>query len=63
MTEEEKFFKCPFCREKISMLLDVSIDGTQTYTEDCEVCCRAILVTYEVKDNVLTSFEKARAYG
>ena len=39
MEEIEKHFKCPFCLEKISMLLDLSNDGEQSYIEDCEVCC------------------------
>jgi hypothetical protein len=33
---EEHFFTCPYCWEKISMLLDLT-GGGQTYVEDCEV--------------------------
>ncbi|MGE3974787.1 MAG: CPXCG motif-containing cysteine-rich protein [Bdellovibrionales bacterium] len=60
--EQEKFFKCPFCLQKISMLLDLSVDGMQTYVEDCEVCCRAISLVYEVQNGELVSFTKGRAY-
>jgi len=56
MEEIEKFFRCPFCREKISMLLDVSTDGVQTYIEDCEVCCRPIQITFEAHEGRLLSF-------
>lgn len=46
-SEEEVFFDCPFCGAEISMLLDFSA-GAQTYVEDCEVCCRPILLRFRV---------------
>jgi len=56
MEEIEKKFRCPYCREKISMILDISIEDMQTYIEDCEVCCRPIQVTYSSENGKLTSF-------
>lgn len=56
MSEFEKFFKCPYCLEKISMLLDLSIPGEQSYIEDCEVCCRPILINYTCNDFRLDQF-------
>ena len=56
MDEVEKFFRCPFCRERISMLLDVSVSGQQTYIEDCEVCCQPIQVNYMAMEGVLEIF-------
>lgn len=47
--EIEVHFQCPFCFETISMVFE-SLYGGQTYVEDCEVCCRPIEVTYQVKD-------------
>jgi hypothetical protein len=32
----EYFFACPYCSERISMVLDTSVKR-QTYIEDCEV--------------------------
>ncbi len=32
---------CPYCGEKIDVLLDGSIPE-QSYIEDCQVCCRPI---------------------
>jgi transcription elongation factor Elf1 len=55
----ERFFKCPYCGERISMVLDTSVDE-QTYVEDCEVCCRPIEVSYAVAKDKLSYFE-ARA--
>ncbi len=62
MEEIEKKFKCPFCGEKISFLLDLSVPGLQTYIEDCEVCCRAIQVSFEVIDEKLSGFRAEQAY-
>ena len=45
---EEYFFICPYCLQRISMLLDCSV-AEQTYIEDCEVCCRPIEVHYTVR--------------
>jgi hypothetical protein len=36
-----KKIHCPYCREKISVALDCSIEHQQ-YIEDCQVCCRPI---------------------
>jgi len=52
---EEHFFQCPYCWEQISMLLDVSV-ASQTYVEDCEVCCNPIEVGMVFRDGVLQEF-------
>jgi hypothetical protein len=57
--ETEYFFACPYCRERISMLLDTSVKK-QTYIEDCEVCCSPIEVHFKVKGGEIAEFE-ARA--
>ena len=44
--EEEYAFTCPYCGAEISMLLDTSL-RRQQYVEDCEVCCRPMLVTID----------------
>lgn len=62
--EIEKHFTCPFCLEKISMLLDLSVEGAQTYIEDCEVCCNPIQLSYTVTPTGrLKGFIKDKAYG
>lgn len=55
--EIEKKFRCPYCHEKISMLLDVSEAGEQIYVEDCEVCCQPIEITYLVQGQKLVTFD------
>jgi len=46
---EQYFFQCPYCWEKISMFLDTSI-ASQTYIEDCEVCCNPIEIEVEFEN-------------
>jgi transcription elongation factor Elf1 len=53
--EIEHFFTCPYCWQKISMILDVSIDE-QSYVEDCEVCCNPIQIGYYCEDFEIENF-------
>ena len=41
---------CPYCGEAIEILLDLS-GGSQSYIEDCQVCCRPIQIQLSVIDN------------
>lgn len=34
---------CPHCGEPIQLLVDLS-GGSQSYVEDCTVCCQPILI-------------------
>ena len=44
---EEVQVQCPYCGEEIFLELDTS-EGSQTYTEDCSVCCQPMLVKLRV---------------
>ena len=59
--EIEKKFRCPFCNERISMLLDLSEDGDHTYIEDCEVCCRPIALNVHCHYGEIDSVDFDRA--
>lgn len=39
----EKRIGCPYCGESITIIVDDSVPE-QTYIEDCEVCCRPIVM-------------------
>ena len=39
----EKRIGCPYCGETITIIVDDSVPE-QTYIEDCEVCCRPIVM-------------------
>jgi hypothetical protein len=39
----EQYISCPYCGESIVVLVDESVPD-QTYVEDCQVCCRPIVI-------------------
>jgi predicted RNA-binding Zn-ribbon protein involved in translation (DUF1610 family) len=41
---------CPYCGEAILIRLDLSA-GTQSYVEDCQVCCQPIQLSVHVADD------------
>lgn len=41
---------CPYCGESFETSADTSA-GSQTYVEDCAVCCRPIVVSLELDDD------------
>ena len=49
MTEEAEV-TCPYCWETVSLEVDNSA-GSQTYTEDCPVCCQPLLVRLSVAND------------
>ena len=42
--------QCPYCGETIGLLVDDSA-GPQRYIEDCQVCCRPIVVNVVIDDD------------
>lgn len=42
--------QCPYCWENIELTIDAS-GGSQSYTEDCHVCCQPILVQLVVDED------------
>ena len=51
----EQFFTCPYCWERISMILDRQ-EEESAYIEDCEVCCRPIELKILFSDDKLIKF-------
>jgi len=43
MNQVETSIQCPYCGENIDILLDPSVPQ-QEYIEDCQVCCRPIII-------------------
>lgn len=44
---EEYDIDCPYCAERIGILIDCSVEQQQ-YTEDCQVCCSPMLLSIEI---------------
>ena len=43
----EQPLDCPYCGEPVSVIIDHSLDE-QEYVEDCQVCCRPMVVSVSV---------------
>ncbi|MGE4132987.1 MAG: CPXCG motif-containing cysteine-rich protein [Bdellovibrionales bacterium] len=50
-------FACPHCRERISIVVDTSVEEVQSYIEDCEVCCNPIEITSRAENGEVVLFE------
>ncbi len=37
---------CPYCGESVELLIDATLPSQQ-YVEDCEVCCRPMVVSID----------------
>ena len=49
---DEAAIRCPYCGEAITLVVDASA-GSQRYIEDCQVCCRPIVVDVIVDGDAL----------
>ena len=56
----DRRIRCPYCAEAMSFVIDLSA-GSQSYIEDCQVCCQPIQLSFEVFDDELTALEVDRA--
>lgn len=43
---------CPHCGEPITLFVDLSVES-QSYVEDCSVCCRPMNVSYRAAGDQL----------
>lgn len=56
----ERRIRCPFCTARMDILLDLSA-GSQSYVEDCQVCCQPMQVSFAAEDGELESVRVERA--
>ena len=56
----EKSVSCPYCGERIQVLLDPSVPH-QNYIEDCQVCCRPIIFDVTVDEGDVQVFVQSEA--
>jgi hypothetical protein len=54
MFETTAEVSCPYCGETITVFLDLSVES-QSYIEDCSVCCQPMTISYSVADGELAS--------
>jgi hypothetical protein len=51
----EHAFDCPYCWERVTVLVDTSVPD-QEYVEDCEVCCNPIAIHVTTIGGRVTAF-------
>ena len=60
MLETTAEVMCPYCGETITLLVDLSVES-QSYIEDCSVCCQPIAVSYTAEDGELSGISAESA--
>ncbi len=56
---EPKTIQCPYCWEMFEITTDCSVQS-QEYVEDCEVCCKPIVMKVEISAQGLPDVEVSR---
>jgi hypothetical protein len=56
MLETTTEVNCPYCGETITLFLDLSVES-QSYIEDCAVCCQPMSVSYSAEGGELTNVQ------
>lgn len=51
--------QCPYCGEKITLVIDCSA-GPQQYIEDCQVCCQPMIVRVTIDEGGYPQVEVLR---
>ena len=51
--------QCPVCWETFEVIADCSVES-QEYVEDCEICCRPIVMKVEIDNEGLPNIEVSR---
>lgn len=62
MLTVEETITCPYCWQRIGVLLDLSV-SEQEYVEDCSVCCRPILIRCQATRGELSAIEVTAESG
>jgi len=60
MIDEDYFFTCPYCLEEIAIRIDPTGGQRQSFSYDCEVCCRPIAVRLKLDEDGVSDFSAER---
>lgn len=56
MLEEDLSFLCPHCGAALTLRIDCTGGGKQSFTHDCETCCNPIDIRLELEDEEVIYF-------
>jgi hypothetical protein len=60
MEAQEQTFPCPYCWQVTSVEVDPTI-SSQTFIEDCQVCCQPIEIKCTCVDGAISEFDTSRS--
>jgi transcription elongation factor Elf1 len=52
----DRTISCPYCAESMSVVIDMSA-GSQSYIEDCQICCQPMQIEFEVDEEELVNLK------
>lgn len=58
--QEEHTVTCPYCWSEWTVLLDLSV-ASQTYIEDCAICCNPVSIHYSSDEGRLEDVTAQRS--
>jgi len=58
--DEDYSFDCPYCMDPNVIRIDPTGGGKQQIVQDCETCCRPIVVKFEVGSADIINFSAER---
>jgi hypothetical protein len=53
--DDEASYTCDFCGEEIVVPIDIAAGRSQSYVEDCPVCCRPNVIHLDIDEEGHTS--------
>ena len=59
---EDLDLTCPFCTRPLLLEVDLTAGASQRFTEDCEHCCRPIIISFRVDDGVVSELAVEQEY-
>jgi hypothetical protein len=54
--QRQQYYDCPHCMSRISTMIDMTAGRHQSFTEDCEVCCRPIAIHVALRHEEIVGF-------
>ena len=58
--EEDYSFDCSYCMETNVIRIDPTAGEKQQFVQDCETCCRPMIIKFEVGSEAITNFSAER---
>lgn len=58
--DEDYSFDCPYCMDTNAIRIDLTGGQKQQFVQDCETCCRPIVIEFALGAEAITNFSAER---